>query len=123
MTMAKESAACTPSERDLIARVEGASQEVSAARADALEFRQLLRERSQSGLAAWIDRVSAGAVMELRAFARSLMQDREAVMAAATLSWSNGPTEGAINRLKAIRRAMYGRGNLDLLRRRVLLGL
>jgi transposase len=49
-------------------------------------------------------------------FARSLRQDRDAVHAALTLPWSSGPVEGQINRLKAIKRSMYGRAGFDLLR-------
>jgi transposase len=51
-----------------------------------------------------------------------LGQDYAAVKAAASLPWSNGPTEGNINRLKMLKRQMYGRAKLDLLRQRVLAG-
>jgi transposase len=50
----------------------------------------------------------------------ALSRDREAVAAALALPWSTGPVEGQINRLKVLKRAMYGRANLDLLRARVL---
>lgn len=58
--------------------------------------------------------------VDVRRFARGLEQDRAAVEAAMALPWSNGPVEGAIQRLKTIKRQMYGRANFDLLRRRVL---
>ena len=54
-------------------------------------------------------------------FAVSLGQDRDAVRAALTLPWSSGQAEGQITRLNLLKRAMYGRANLDLLRRRFLL--
>ena len=57
----------------------------------------------------------------MRSFAKRLLDDYEAVRAAVELPWSNGPTEGQINRLKTIKRQMYGRANLDLLERRFLL--
>ena len=71
------------------------------------------------------------AVYELRAvagrrakltmpFAASLDQDGAAVRAALRLRWSSGQTEGQVNRLKLLKRAMYGRAKLDLLRRRFL---
>jgi transposase len=53
-------------------------------------------------------------------FAQSLEQDLEAVRAALELPWSNGQTEGQINRLKAIKRQMYGRAGFELLRARVM---
>ena len=55
-----------------------------------------------------------------KGFARSLRQDRDAVQAALRLPWSTGPVEGQINRLKVIKRSMYGRAGFDLLRHRVL---
>jgi transposase len=50
----------------------------------------------------------------------SLRQDRDAVHAALTLPWSTGPVKGQINRLKVIKRSMYGHAGSDLLRHRVL---
>ena len=47
--------------------------------------------------------------------------DQDAFHAALTLTWSNGPVEGRISRLKALKRQMYGRANLDPLERRFLL--
>ena len=53
-------------------------------------------------------------------FVASLDQDGAAVRAALRLPWSSGQTEGQVNRLKLLKRAMYGRAKLDLLRRRFL---
>jgi transposase len=49
-----------------------------------------------------------------------LRADYAAVKSALQLSWSNGPTEGHVNRLKMLKRQMYGRAKLDLLRKRIL---
>jgi transposase len=49
-----------------------------------------------------------------------LREDDEAVKAGVTLPWSTGPVEGQINRLKMLKRQMFGRANIDLLRLRVL---
>jgi transposase len=57
---------------------------------------------------------------EMRGFARSLRRDLAAVRAAFTLPWSNGQTEGHVNRLKYLKRQMYGRASVELLRLRVL---
>lgn len=56
----------------------------------------------------------------LDAFVRGIDRDHDAVLAALVEPWSTGPVEGQINRLKLLKRAMYGRANHDLLRRRVL---
>ncbi len=56
----------------------------------------------------------------LQSFATRIDQDYAAVRAALETQWSNGQTEGQINRLKLLKRQMYGRANFDLLRQRVL---
>ena len=56
----------------------------------------------------------------MRRFAQSLSADLPAVRAAFRLQWSNGQTEGHVNRLKLLKRQMYGRANIELLRLRVL---
>lgn len=56
----------------------------------------------------------------LQRFAASLKQDYRAVRAALTYAWSNGQTEGHVNRLKALKRQMYGRAQPDLLRLRTM---
>lgn len=70
--------------------------------------------------AAWLTEAVGCDVTEMRNFAKGLNSDRAAVEAAMALPWSNGPVEGAVQRLKTIKRQMYGRANFDLLRRRVL---
>ena len=72
-------------------------------------------------LPARIDAVRADDLPALHSFATGLARDQDAVTAGLTLPWSNGPTEGTVNRLKTIKRSMYGRANLDLLRQLVLL--
>jgi len=57
---------------------------------------------------------------KLESFAKGIQQDKAAVFAGLTLPWSNGPLEGHVNRLKLIKRSMYGRAKLPLLRARVL---
>jgi transposase len=57
---------------------------------------------------------------ELRTFAAGIRQDLAAVTAGLTLPYSSGSTEGNVNRLKAIKRQMYDRASLDLLRIRVI---
>jgi len=71
-------------------------------------------------LLTWMTQAKAAEIVELRYFAKGLEKDIRAVEAALTYEWSNGPTEGHNNRLKMIKRQMYGRANFDLLRKRVL---
>lgn len=83
-------------------------------------FAALVRGRGAVAYDAWLADCRAGPVPELRNFAASLEKDDAAVRAALTLPWSNGPTEGHINKLKMIKRSAFGRMKLDLLRQRVL---
>ena len=68
----------------------------------------------------WIDNASHSGIVTLKSFANGVKKDLGAVRAAMTLEWSNGQVEGQVNRLKLIKRQMYGRANFDLLRKRVL---
>jgi transposase len=83
-------------------------------------FVRILRERAAEDLAAWVRDAAQSDIEELVEFVKRLRQDYDAVEAACTLEWSQGQVEGQITRLKAIRRQMYGRGNFDLVRKRVL---
>lgn len=85
-----------------------------------LEFADLLRERKGAELDAWIERVTASGIQELNRFAAGLLAEEAAVRAGLTMAWSNGQTEGQVNRLKLLKRQMYGQANFDLLRQRVL---
>ncbi|KAB1161416.1 ISL3 family transposase [Micromonospora sp. AMSO12t] len=71
-------------------------------------------------LDAWIDRARNAGYSEIRGFAAGLASDRDAVVTGLAQPWSSGPVEGHVNRIKTIKRQMYGRANLDLLRKRVL---
>jgi len=81
---------------------------------------QRSEEQARMRLEAWAERAKASGITELKAFAVKLLQDADAVVSAMTLPYSQGQTEGRINKLKLVKRSMYGRGKFDLLRRRVL---
>jgi transposase len=83
-------------------------------------FRELLRERQPEALDRWLEAAKGSEAAELKGFAEGLIQDCEAVRAALTYEWSSGQTEGQINRLKFIKRQMYGRANFELLKARFL---
>jgi len=84
------------------------------------EFQRLVKERSSEEFTAWCEKVRAGEISELKNWAKGLLSDEAAVQAAMRSEWSNGQTEGQVNRLKTIKRQMYGRAKFDLLRARVL---
>jgi|SRR5688572_16397578 len=84
------------------------------------DFTQMVRERWADELGDWLETVQASAHSSLRSLATGIGQDLSAVQAALTLPYSNGQTEGQVTRLKLLKRQMYGRANLDLLRQRVL---
>jgi len=86
----------------------------------AVGFDALVRTRDAPGLIAWLERADASGVPEVRSFAAGIRRDRAAVDAALSVVWSNGQTEGQINRLKVLKRQMYGRAKLDLLEKRFL---
>ena len=92
--------------------------------ADAIElsqdFAQMLRERTPEQFDNWLSRALSSQLPSLVAFAQGLLEDYDAVKSGMTLPWSNGPVEGQINRLKMLKRQMYGRASLDLLSRRFL---
>jgi transposase len=83
-------------------------------------FASLVRGHRPTGLAAWLERAERGGAPELRSFAGRLRQDEAAVHGGLELEWSNGPTEGHVNRVKLVKRSTYGRAGFDLLRARVL---
>jgi transposase len=86
----------------------------------AQQFLALVRQRIPTALAPWIEACRSSGIPELKAFAEGLLHDFPIIQAALELPYSNGVTEGHVNRLKTIKRMMYGRASFDLLRRRVL---
>jgi transposase len=83
-------------------------------------FADLIRKQSSTTLAEWLVRGEASSDPDLRRFAEGIRRDEASVLAAMTERWSNGPVEGHVNRLKTIKRQMYGRAGFVLLRARVL---
>jgi len=104
-------------ERKLVATLVNAAPEIAEAVAVARAFGALIRQHAADTLDPWI---TAARCSELRGFADSIDRDHAAVAAALRLPWSTGPVEGRINKLKLVKRQMYGRANFDLLRQRVL---
>ncbi len=85
------------------------------------QFRKLMAERSDVGLSQWLDEVEASELEGLKSFGRGVRRDEAAVRAGLKSRWSQGPVEGFVNKLKLIKRSMFGRASFNLLRTRVLL--
>jgi transposase len=86
----------------------------------AQEFQQLIKQRQVDFLDKWLAQAQNSQIPEMKNFAAGIRQDYLAVAAALKYEWSNGQVEGQINKLKLIKRQMYGRAKLDLLKARVL---
>jgi hypothetical protein len=113
-------AARTEKQQRQVARLRNLDAAVAEAVGVVEGFAALIRKQGGTTLQDWQERARTGASIELRRFAEGLGRDQAAVQAALDESWSNGPVEGHINRLKTIKRQMYGRAGLPLLRARVL---
>lgn len=107
-------------ETRFLQRLRQAEPDVTATVSLAERLATLIRTRTESGLDAWLADAQASDLPEFRSLAASLRQDEDAVRAGMSLPWSNGPVEGAVNRLKMIKRSMFGRAGFDLLKSRVL---
>jgi transposase len=109
---------------DLLARLTAACPEMTQLAARIRAFAQLLMPAQENidALEDWITQVRTVDLPHLHAFARGLERDHDAVIAALTLPYSNGPTEGVNTKTKLIARQMYGRAGFTLLRHRILLG-
>ena len=103
-----------------LAAITASCPELAAVQTHVQAYGQLMTERRGRELEAWM--AAADTAPELQSFIAGLRRDQDAVTAALTLPWSSGVLEGHINRIKMLKRQMYGRANPDLLRRRVLLG-
>jgi transposase len=86
----------------------------------ALGFARMVRRRAAECLPAWLRAAARSKVKEFVGFARGINEDYGAVKNALTYEWSNGQLKGQVNRLRLIKRQMYGRAKFDLLRARVL---
>ena len=96
------------------------STEFATMRGLAMRFRGILRGSDIEKLDIWLHDADRSGLYGIRRFARSLRQDLAAVRNAITEIWSNGQAEGQINRLKILKRAMYGSAGVELLRARML---
>jgi transposase len=104
----------------LIDRMRAVHPDIELAIDLAQSFATLVRQYLEESFDPWLERANTSSLPSLRSFAAGIRRDYAAVRAALSLPWSNGQVEGQVNRLKLIKRQMYGRAKFDLLRLRVL---
>ena len=101
----------------LVTAIEAGVAALAEARLLLERFHKMIRGKIDTDLDAWIIDASESLIAS---FARGIVNDKAAVRAAITEPWSNGQTEGQVNRLKVIKRQMYGRAKIDLLEARLI---
>jgi transposase len=104
--------------KDVLARC----PELAATAGHVNGFAVMMRELRGDRLEDWMRGVEADDLPALHSFVTGIKRDQDAVVAGLTLPWSSGAAEGAVTRIKLIKRLGYGRAKLDLLRKRVLQG-
>ena len=109
MTTARD--ALSRTQTVMVAAIEAAVPTLVQAREVVDAFYMLIRRKQEATLDGWLDMAS---VSLLAPFARGLARDHLAVCAAISTAWSNAQAEGQINKLKVIKRQMYGRGKSRL---------
>jgi transposase len=105
----------------LLAQIVAQHSNLSLAVELADEFLQLLREQRADDFDSWLMKAIKSSLKPFVQFAEGLFEDYAAVKASMMLKVSNGPVEGLNNRLKMLKRQMYGRAGLDLLTKRFIL--
>jgi transposase len=103
-----------------ITQLKQASPSFTTMRRLAMRFRGILRGNDPERLDDWMNEAHSSGLYGIRRFVLTLRNDMAAVRNAIAERWSNGQVEGQINRLKTVKRSMYGHANTDLLRARML---
>ncbi|MGW3174901.1 ISL3 family transposase [Streptomyces sp. NPDC001153] len=111
----------TESQDERLLQVRLACPDITRACDLARAFADLVRHRRGFLLLEWIRQAEQDAPKPMQGFAGLLRQDLDAVTAGLTLPWSSGAVEGNVNRVKALKPAMYGRASFSLLRTRILI--
>jgi len=111
-----------PWETDFLEQLYQNNPKIAEAQLLTKEFHQLImsRQEQSQALQTWQEKARASGIGEFIWFANGVEPDRSAVEAACSSQWSQGQVEGKVNRLKYLKRQMFGRAKFDLLRARVL---
>jgi transposase len=118
--MLRRSTDLTPEEKMTLQQICHIHSDVAYLNTSLQHFLSMVRHLRGEELEHWLQNALQSNIPEMIAFAKKLRQDQAAVQVGLTLQWNNGVVEGNVNRLKLIKRSMYGRANFDLLRLRVL---
>jgi len=86
----------------------------------AMDFAKLVHRKQPDKLAEWLEKAESSKIRAITGFATKLKDDLDAVRNGVTYQWSNGQVEGQVNRLKMLKRQMYGRASHELLKKRFL---
>lgn len=116
----KEEEKLKEDEKSFVCELLRASTEVKQIQQLGQKFQKMVKEKDENAFQEWLKESVQSGIKELVGFADGLNRDLDAVVQAISSKWSNGQTEGQVNRLKLIKRQMYGRAKLDLLKSRVL---
>jgi transposase len=120
MLLARRPEKLRPDEQQLLARLNESCPEIPPLYALTQGFAEVFRHKQDEALQNWLVDAKRTGLPEIGRFCDGLLRDAAAVTAAVTLPWSNGQVEGQIQRLKLVKRQMYGRAKFNLLRSRVL---
>jgi transposase len=107
-------------EQERLSRLLTVSAEVRTIYVLLQTFLELVRQRQHEQLRPWMEEAAQSGIAEMKSFVAGIEQDFEAVEAALRFPWSQGQTEGQGNKLKTLKRQMYGRAGFALLRVRML---
>ncbi|HEX3642808.1 MAG TPA: transposase [Ktedonobacteraceae bacterium] len=116
----RDKADLTEEEQTTLTAIRQASATAEAAYGFAQAFLTMVRKRQGQRLDGWLEAVQQSQIPELQRFALGIMRDKDAVMAGLTEIYRNGPVEAQVHKLKFVKRSMFGRAKLPLLRKRLL---
>lgn len=111
----------TESEQVQLKAVRAHCPELDALTRHVRSFATMVTSRQGERLTDWLDAVRQDDLPSLHTLAAGIDRDRDAVIAGLTLPWNSGVVEGHVNRIKMLKRQMFGRAGFPLLRKRVLL--
>jgi transposase len=107
----------TKTDAVIVANIETGIPELAVARALLDRFQTMIRTRNASNLSPWISDARASLIAS---FGNGVAKDIDAIRNAIDQPWSSGQVEGQINKLKMVKRQMYGRAKIDLLQARLI---
>ena len=111
-----------PDEQAQLQAIRARCPHIDALAGHVTAFAEMMTARTGSrDLEAWLAAVEADDRSGLRSLAAGIRNDQQAVTNGLTLHWNSGKVEGTVNKIKMIKRQMYGRASFDLLRKRVIL--